>query len=173
MEGGEVGLAVFRQAVDDVRPQVGRRFEKVDDILGLHPVFEGFEFGRPLAQLHIFNCERMLLVHHKNQAGNLARDGAVVLHLGDGNGVTPRHITVTVGKDAGVNIRLVHQLKRFANRLIVAGRQVLHHHREHTHPQTRIHHFLTMVGQIAGRTADHYGLMFGCHGGDLRVGWAG
>ena len=72
----------LRQAVDDVRAQIGGRVEEVDDVLFASAVFEGFELGSIL-NLDIVRREQMSFAHHKDQTRNTAFNGAVVFHLGD------------------------------------------------------------------------------------------
>ncbi len=71
MKCREIGLAMLRQAVDDMRAQVVRRFEEVDDILFLHTLLECLELDCAFALFHIVNRDRMRFIHHENQARDL------------------------------------------------------------------------------------------------------
>ena len=53
------------------------------------------------------------------------------------------------------------RMDQSGNSFIITSGQVLHHDREHALPQTRIHNFLAMLGQVARRAADHYSELIG------------
>src|ERR1039458_5533811 len=115
----------------------------------------------PLRALHvdIFYADGMVLMHRKHQSRDAALAGVVVLHLGDGNVMAFGHMPVAICQDSEVDIRLVHHAQRFADGIIVAGREMLHHQREEALPQACIHSSLPMFRQVERRTADHRALM--------------
>ncbi len=164
VERREVGLAQLREAVDDQGAEVGGRLEEVDDVAGQEPLLERLELGRAFAQLHLIDGDRVGLVHHEDQARDLALDRPVVLHLGDGDRVPRRHVAVAVREDADVDVGPVHHRQRRGDRFVVAGRQVFHHGREHALPQAHVHGLLAVLRQVAGGAADHDGFAVGHRG---------
>src|ERR1017187_4381826 len=112
----------------------------------------------PLRALHVDIFDADVCITNI-QPRDAALAGAVVLHLGDGNVMAFGHMPVAICQDSEVDIRLVHHAQRFADGIIVAGREMLHHQREEALPQACIHSSLPMFRQVERRTADHRVLM--------------
>jgi hypothetical protein len=62
-----------------------------------------------------------------------------------------------MGIDAQVEVGPIDHGQRFGDGVGVAGREVFHHHREHTLAQAGISHLRPVRGQVAGGIADHGG----------------
>ncbi len=146
VKGSEVGLAIVRQAVDDLGLQLSRRCEGVHDALGFQPGFERLKFDCALAFFDICRLEQMVFVHQEEQPGNASFDSAVVLHFRNRNAVAFGHIAVAVGKDAEVEVGFIDHAQRFRDGLGVAGGQVFHHEWEHALAQAGIAYLVAMLG---------------------------
>jgi hypothetical protein len=108
--------------VNNEAAQVFRRAERVDYALFLETLFERVKFACTVSLLHVGRPDEIVVSHEEYQARDSALDGAVVLHLRDGDVAPLRHVSVAEGEDAHVNVGLFNQASRLGDGVRVGGR---------------------------------------------------
>lgn len=140
--------------------EISGAIEKGDDFFLLEFFFKGFEFFRSGACVKIFWFHRHLVIDDKDQNGDFPLYCPVVFHLGDGDVVAFRNITVPMGKYSEVDVGLVDHAQGGFDGIGMEGGQMFHHVGNKIRTETGIHDHGAVVRQIPRRTADHDGWFF-------------
>jgi hypothetical protein len=155
MKRRRIRLAQPRQSINHVAPQSVHRFEEPYNLAGLHALLERLQLLRACAGLHVPGTDQVVFVYHEHQARNTPLARAIVFHLGDRNIVALRHVPIAVRENAEIDLRLIHHAHRFRDGVIVAGRQMLHHHGKEALAHARFLDRLAMLRQVPRRATNH------------------
>jgi hypothetical protein len=152
-------FAQRRQRFDNVASEVLRGFEVGGNALLANTCLQCCQFCGTCACLNVLAGNRMVLVYEEDQPRFIPFDCAVVLHLGNGDVVSVRYITVAIGKDADIHIRLFNHTQGDINRVGIERCEMLHH-LPRLKPRTLASqpHLLAVLRQIARRTRNHHDL---------------
>jgi PAS domain S-box-containing protein len=93
-----------RQGCNDFAAKFPRRFEKPGDAFISDPLLEGFQLLRTGTRFEILSGNGMIFMDEENQPRYASLECTVIFHLSNRDVVAVRHVAVSMGKDADVDL---------------------------------------------------------------------